>query len=155
MHIARAGNVNRICSSFNIFTDCRPSQWMERAQTSWTDSSSGWPGSPGSCHWLVMLSMEPVLLRQSSPRAKVADASRIELCYPWFIHQPRPPYQTGAMASAGGAIHEGVAYCAMSQFLTLGANGRTLDFRLFVIRVSYEKLGHILKPLVFKFCLDL
>ena len=59
------------------------------------------------------------------------------------------------MASAGGAIHEGVAYCAMSQFLTLGANGRTLDFRLFVIRVSYEKLGHILKPLVFKFRLDL
>ena len=36
-------------------------------------------------------------------------------------------------------------------FLTLGANGKTLKFRFFVIRLNYEKLGHMLKPLVPKF----
>ena len=30
----------------------------------------------GSCHWLVMLSMQPAPFRQSSSRAKVTDASR-------------------------------------------------------------------------------
>ena len=43
----------------------------------------------------------------------------------------------------------------MSQFLTLGASGKTLKFRLFVIRVHYEKLGHLLTPLLSKFCLYL
>ena len=43
----------------------------------------------------------------------------------------------------------------MLQFLTLGANGKTLKFKIFVIRVHYEKLGHILKPLVSNFCPDL
>ena len=52
------------------------------------------------------------------------------------------------MDSAGGAIYEGVAYCAMPQLLTLGGNGKTLKFGFLVIRVYYEKLGHILKPLV-------
>ena len=33
-----------------------------------------------------------------------------------------------ALASAGGAIYEEVAYCAMSQLLTLGANDKTLKF---------------------------
>ena len=75
-----------------------------------------------------MLSMEPALFGQTSSRAKVADASRDLDCDARSIHQPRPPYQTGALASAGGAIYEGVAYCAMSQFLTLGANGKTLKF---------------------------
>ena len=43
----------------------------------------------------------------------------------------------------------------MSQFVTLGANGKTLKFCFFVIRVYYEKLGHMLKPLVPKFRSDL
>ena len=71
------------------------------------------------------------------------------------------------LASAGGAIYEGVTYCVMSQCLTLGANaeirlfalrrqnGQTLIFLFSVIRVYYEKLGHILKPLVSKCCPDL
>ena len=36
-------------------------------------------------------------------------------------------------------------------FLTLGANGKTLKFRFFVIRLNNEKIGHMLKPLVPKF----
>ena len=40
----------------------------------------------------------------------------------------RQPYQTGALASAGGAIDEGVACCATLLFLTLGANGSPLIF---------------------------
>ena len=104
-----------------------------------------------SCHWLVMLSMEPTLFIQSSSCAKVTDASRDLGCNPWSIHQPLPSYQTGALASAGAVIYEGVAYCAMSQFLTLRANGRTLTFWFCVIRVYHGKLGHILKPLVPKF----
>ena len=59
------------------------------------------------------------------------------------------------MASAGGAIYQGVAYCALSLFLTLGANGKILKFCFFVIRAHYEKLGHILKPIVPKFRRDL
>ena len=43
----------------------------------------------------------------------------------------------------------------MSQFLKLGANGKTLKFLCLVITVYYEKLGHMLKPLVGKFRLDL
>ena len=58
---------------------------------------------------------------------------------------PRPPYLTGALASAGGTIYEGLAYCTMSQFLTLCANGKTLKFSFFVLRVYYEKLGQMLK----------
>ena len=73
-----------------------------------------------------------------------------------MIHsQPRPPYQTRVLASTGGAIYKGVAYCAMLQLLTLGANSRTLKFRFFAIRVYYEKLGLILKPLVPNFRPDL
>ena len=41
----------------------------------------------------------------------------------------------------------------MSQFLPLGADGKNLIF--FAIRVYYEKLGHMLKPLVSKFRPDL
>ena len=72
--------------------------------------------------------MEPALFRQSSSLAKVTDASYDLSCDPRSNHQPRPSYQTGALASAGGAIYEGVAYFAMPQFLTLGANGKTLKF---------------------------
>ena len=43
----------------------------------------------------------------------------------------------------------------MSLFLTLGAKGKTLKFRFFFIRVYYEKIGHMLKPLVPKFRPDL
>ena len=43
----------------------------------------------------------------------------------------------------------------MSQLSALGANGKTLEFRFFVIRVYYEKLGHIPKLLVPKFRSDL
>ena len=43
----------------------------------------------------------------------------------------------------------------MSQFLTLGANGKTMKFLIFVIRVYDEKLGHMLKPLMSKFRHDL
>ena len=39
----------------------------------------------------------------------------------------------------------------MSQFLTLGVNGRPLKFLIFAIRVYYEKIGHILKSLMPKF----
>ena len=42
--------------------------------------------------------------------AKVMDASCDLGCDLKPIHQPRPPYQTGALASDGGAIYEGVAY---------------------------------------------
>ena len=52
-------------------------------------------------------------------------------------------------------MYEAVAYCAMPQFLTLGANVKTLKFSFFCRRVYYEKLGHILKPLVPTFCPDL
>ena len=100
-----------------------------------------------------MLSMEPSLFRQSSSRPKVTDASRDLGCDLRSIHQPRSPYQNGALASAGGAIYEAVAYFVMSQFLTLGANNKTCIF--FVIRVYYEKLGHKLKPLVPNFRPDL
>ena len=74
--------------------------------------------------------MEPALFRQSSFLAEASDASRDLSCDPRSIDQPRPPYQTGARASAGGAIYEGVAYFAMSQFLTLGANDNTLKLLL-------------------------
>ena len=40
-------------------------------------------------------------------------------------------------------------------FLTLGANGKTLKILFFVIKIHYEKLGHMLNPLVPKFCPDL
>ena len=53
------------------------------------------------------------------------------------------------------AIYEGVAYCAMSQFVTLEANGKTLKFWFYVIREYYEKLVHMLKPLLPKFRPDL
>ena len=98
-----------------------------------------------------MLSMDPAPLRQSSSRAKVTDASRDLGCDPWSIHQPRPPYQTGALSSAGGAIYEGVAYFAMSQFLTLGAKGKTLKFGFFCNKSILWKIGHMLKPPVPKF----
>ena len=52
------------------------------------------------------------------------------------------------------SLYEGVAFGVMSQFVTLGANGKTLKFWFFVIRVPYEKLGHLLK-LVLKFRSDL
>ena len=43
----------------------------------------------------------------------------------------------------------------MLQFLTLGANGKTQKSLFFVVRVNYEKLGHMLKPLVPRFRPDL
>ena len=43
----------------------------------------------------------------------------------------------------------------MPQFLTLGAKYKTLILLFFVIRVQYEKFGHILKPLVPDFRPDL
>ena len=43
----------------------------------------------------------------------------------------------------------------MSRFITLGANGKTPKFGFFVIRVHYEKLGHMLKPLMTKFRSDI
>ena len=43
----------------------------------------------------------------------------------------------------------------MPLFLTLGANCKSLKFRFFVIRVYYEKIGHLLKPIVLKFRHDL
>ena len=52
-------------------------------------------------------------------------------------------------------MYEGVSYCATSKFLTLGANGKTLKFCFFAIRVYCEKLGLMLKPLVPRFCPDL
>ena len=81
-----------------------------------------------SCLRLVLLSMEPALIRENSSRSKVTDASRDLGCDLRSIHQPRSPYQTGALASTGGAICEGVADLAMPQFLTLAANGKTLQF---------------------------
>ena len=102
-----------------------------------------------------MLSMEPTQLKQSSSRAKATDANRDLDCDPWSIQQSRLPYHTGALASAGVSIYEGVAYCVMSQILTLWASGKTLKFWFPVIRVYYEILGHMLKPIVPKFCLDL
>ena len=82
----------------------------------------------GSCHWLVMLSMEPALFRRRSSRAKVTDVSRDLGCDPRSIHQPCQPYQTGALASVEGDTYERVAYCIMSQIFTLRANGRAMQF---------------------------
>ena len=59
---------------------------------------------------------------------KVTDDSCDLGCDQGSIRQPRQPYQTGALTSAGGAIYEGVAYCTMWQFLILGASGKTLKF---------------------------
>ena len=56
------------------------------------------------------------------------DASCDLGCDPRSIQQPRPSYQTGAPASAGRTIYEGVAHFDMSQFLTLGVNDKTLKF---------------------------
>ena len=78
-----------------------------------------------------MLSMEPAVVRQSSSCAKVKDASHDLVCDPWSIQSALLPYQTGALASAGGAIYEGMAYCTMSQFFTLAANVESLKFRFF------------------------
>ena len=44
-----------------------------------------------------------------------------------------------------------MSYRAKAQFLTLGANGKAMKYRFFVIKVYYEKLGHMLKPLKSKF----
>ena len=84
-----------------------------------------------SCHWPVMLNMEPTLFRQSSSRAKVTDTRRDLGCEPWSIHQPRRPYQTGTPAFAAKSIYEWVVYYAMMQFLTLGPNGKTPKFWFF------------------------
>ena len=46
-----------------------------------------------------------------------------------------------------------IALCR--NFFPLGANGKTLKFRFFVIRLYYAKYGHILNPLVPKFRPDL
>ena len=54
----------------------------------------------------------------------------------------------------GGCIYEVMAYCAMSQFLRLGASDKTVKF-CFLLREYYEKLGHIPKPHVPKFRPDL
>ena len=43
----------------------------------------------------------------------------------------------------------------MPHFLTLGAIGKAMQFLFFVIRVYYEKIGHMLKPLVPKIRPDL
>ena len=48
-----------------------------------------------------------------------------------------------------------MAYCALSQLLTLGANGYTVKFSFFYIRAYYEKLDHMLKPLLPNFRPDL
>ena len=72
--------------------------------------------------------MALALIRQSSSRSRVTAASRDLGCDPRSIHQPRSPYQTGALSSTGGAICEGVADLAMPQFLTLGANGEPYNF---------------------------
>ena len=47
-------------------------------------------------------------------------------------------------------MHERVAFRAMSQFLTLG-QWRDPENLAFVIRTYYEKVVHLLKPLVPKF----
>ena len=43
----------------------------------------------------------------------------------------------------------------MSQFLILGSKEKTQKLQVLVIRVYYEKIDHILKPLVPKFRPDL
>ena len=46
--------------------------------------------------------------RQCSSRATIMAARRDQGYDPWSIRQPRPPHQTGALASAGGFhIHRG------------------------------------------------
>ena len=72
------------------------------------------------------------------------------------IHSSAPPTLPNGSAGSYQRGHiRRVAYCANSQFLTLGANGRTLKFGFFVTSVYYEKLGHWLKPLVPKFRPDI
>ena len=72
--------------------------------------------------------MEPAVFRQCSSRAKDTEASRDLVCVSRSIYQPRPPYQTGALASAGGVIYDGVAYFAISQFLTRAPTGVWANF---------------------------
>ena len=100
-----------------------------------------------------MLSMELAPFRQSSSRAKATDASCDLGCDSWSTHQPRPPYQTRALATAGGVIYVGLRHVAT---FSIRSQWQDPDFFLFfVIRVYYEKLGHILKPLVPKFRSDI
>ena len=55
-----------------------------------------------SCRWLVMLSLAPAQFGQCSSRAKGYGCQSWLGRDPWSIHQPRPPYQAGALASARG-----------------------------------------------------
>ena len=74
-----------------------------------------------------------------------------------MIHSSAPAHltKTERWPLPEGSICKGVGYCTIPQFLTLGANGKALKLGFFVIRVYYEKLVHILKPLVPKFRPDL
>ena len=100
----------------------------------------------GSCHWLVVLSMEPARFRQSSSCAKVTDASSDLGCGPWSIHQPRPLYQTGEPASAGGVHIRRGGLLRHVAILNIRSQWQDSKFPFFVIRVYYEKLGYKLKP---------
>ena len=42
----------------------------------------------------------------------------------------------------------------MPEFLTLGANGKAMKYSFSAIRVYYQKIGHMLKPLMPKFRSD-
>ena len=108
----------------------------------------------GSCLCLVMLSTALALFRQRSSRAKVTDASRDRLRS--VIHSSAPstlPNRSAGLCRRGHIRR--VAYCVMSHFLTLRANGKTLKFSIFCLRVYYEKLCHMLQLLVPKFRPDL
>ena len=60
------------------------------------------------CHWLVMLTIQSALFRQSSSRAEVTDASRNLGCDPWSVHQSRlPPTLTSRSATGGAQIRRG------------------------------------------------
>ena len=77
--------------------------------------------------------------------------------YSWSIYQPRPRSQTGALASAGGFRTKAysVTYCAMPYFLHYEPMTKPWNFDFLLRREYYEKLRHMLKPLVLKFCPDL
>ena len=84
--------------------------------------------------------MEPSLFGKSSSHGKDTDASRDFGCDPWSIDQPHPPYLARALASAWGAIYEGVTFCTMSQFLTLGNQWQDLEILIFCYKRIWWKI---------------
>ena len=106
------------------------------------------------CTQVLSCSVQPVYKispkKKTGPREAETDGRLRSV-----IHSSAPPILPNRSAGlCRRVIYEGVAYCAMPQFLTLGANGKAMKYAFSVIRLCYEKIGHMLKPLMPKFRSD-